>query len=350
MPPILVSSRVFAVIAYSGGTLSQSSPPSFPWNHFADRQGVCYRLRMRHFTRRQFLDSASRAALLAATTGLSLPSLATAASVKPVVGSQLYGWGQYYDREGKSMDAHLDDVLHALRDSGYDYAEGSLDTQTPDNNARFADRLRAKGLRAVSLYTGGAFHTAAGSARTIERTLAAAKVAHKAGFEVVVCNPDSIGRDKTDEELKVQSQALTQLGTQLRAIRMRFGIHHHTPEMRQGAKEFHHNFQQSAEGVVDFCYDVHWVYRGGVAPSRALELYGRRVVSWHLRQSREQIWWEDLDGGDLDYVEIAKIAKKQRIPRRFTVELAIESGTKVTRTAIQNHQRSRDYVRQVFGV
>ena len=28
-----------------------------------------------------------------------------------VVGSQLYGWGQYYQREGKDMNAHLDEVF-----------------------------------------------------------------------------------------------------------------------------------------------------------------------------------------------------------------------------------------------
>ncbi|MBI3868670.1 MAG: sugar phosphate isomerase/epimerase [Verrucomicrobia bacterium] len=305
---------------------------------------------MRTLSRRRFLDTASRAALLAATSSVVLPSIADAVSVKPVVGSQLYGWGQYYDRDGKNIDAHIDDVLRALRDSGYDYAESSLDTGTPDNNARFADRLRSRGLRPVSLYTGGSFHTAAGGARTIESVLSAAKIARKAGFEVIVCNPDAIGRDKTDDELKIQSLALNQLGEKLRALGLRFGIHHHTPEMRREAKEFHYNFQHGAEGTVDFCYDVHWVYRGGVSPAKALELYGRRVVSWHLRQSRDQVWWEDLDGGDVNYPEIAKTVKAQRIPRRFTVELAIEAGTKITRTAVENHRRSRDYVRQVFGV
>ena len=30
------------------------------------------------------------------------------------------------------------------------------------------------------------------------------------------------------------------------------------------------------------------------------------------------------------------------------VELAIENGTKITRGVVENHRRSRDYVREVF--
>ena len=37
------------------------------------------------------------------------------------------------------------------------------------------------------------------------------------------------------------------------------------------------------------------------------------------------------------------------LPRRFTVELALENGTKVTRSVVENHRRSREFVRKVFG-
>jgi hypothetical protein len=82
----------------------------------------------------------------------------------------------------------------------------------------------------------------------------------------------------------------------------------------------------------------------------ALRQYGERVVSWHLRQSRGQFWWEDLDQGDIDYSEIAAFANSKSLPRRFSVELALEGGTKITRTAVENHRRSREFVRRVFGV
>lgn len=268
----------------------------------------------------------------------------------PMVGSQLYGWGQYYDRDKKDLWKNLDEVLSALRDAGYDYAEGYLDVAVPENNAKFAERLKKKGLKPVSLYTGGATHVLGKATETCERIARAAKEAAKAGFGIVVFNPDPIGRPKTDRELEIQADALRELGDELKGLGVKLGLHHHTPEMANGGHEFHSNFRKCPAETVGFCYDVHWVYRGGIGPAEALRAYGDRIVSWHLRQSRDQIWWEDLDTGDLDYAAIAAEVKARKIPQFFTVELALEGGTKVTRGAVENHARSRRYVSRIFGV
>jgi len=135
----------------------------------------------------------------------------------------------------------------------------------------------------------------------------------------------------------------------MNALGMKLGIHHHMPEMASHAREFHYNFDHSKPAVVGFCYDVHWVWKGGVMPLDALNQYGDRVVTWHLRQSRDGVWWEDLDTGDVDYQAVAKYAREHKLPRRFTVELAIEGGTKITRSVVENHRRSREFVRTVFG-
>lgn len=270
--------------------------------------------------------------------------------VAPMVGSQLYGWGQYFDRKGAKMSEHLDDVFKSLRSSGYDYAEGSLDVTAPENNRRLADRMTKQGLKPVSLYTGGAVHILGKATETVERIGVAAREAAKAGFGIVNFNPDPIGRDKTDKELEIQAEALNELGAFLAASGIRLGLHHHTPELRNGAKEFHSNFERCPGNQVGFCYDVHWVFRGGIAPADCLRQYGSRIVSWHLRQSRDRIWWEDLDTGDLDYTAVAEFASAQKLPQFYTVELALESGTRITRDAEANHARSREFVRRTFGV
>jgi inosose dehydratase len=178
--------------------------------------------------------------------------------------------------------------------------------------------------------------------------LSVAKVCQQAGFRVLSCNADPIGREKTDDELKTQATALTDLGEGLNALGMKLGVHQHMPEMANHAREFHYNFDHTRREVVGWCYDVHWVWKGGVLPSDALKEYGERVVTWHLRQSRNGIWWEELDTGDVDYAAVAEYARKHKLARRFSVELAIESGTKITRSAVENHRRSREFVRRVF--
>jgi inosose dehydratase len=271
----------------------------------------------------------------------------TGAPKKTVFGSNVYGWTQYYQREKKPFN--LDEVIAALSDSGFDYLENFMDVGRPENNAQFAEKLRAKGMRPVSLYAGGAFHEPGKAQETVAKLLAACQVCKAAGFEVISCNPNPIGREKTDEELKTQVAALIEFGQGLEKLGLKLGIHHHLPEMQNKAREFHYVFRNTPAAVVGFCYDVHWVFKGGIPPMEALKEYGNRVVTWHLRQSRNNIWWEDLDTGDVDYEAVAKYARAQKLPRRFTVELALENGTKITRSAVENHKRSLDYAKKVFG-
>jgi inosose dehydratase len=244
----------------------------------------------------------------------------------------------------------LDEVFSALRDAGYDYLEGFVDVNNPENNVRFAERMREKGLRPVCLYSGARLHEAGKSREVVEKLLSAAAVCQKAGFTLIDCNPDPIGRQKTEEELKTQASALNALGAGLSKISIRLGIHNHTPEMADHAREFHYNLDQTDPKLVGLCYDVHWVYRGGIQPADCLKQYGPRIVSWHLRQSRDGIWWEDLDTGDIDYEAVARYAKEHLLTAPLSVELALEKGTKITGSVVDNHRRSREFVRRVFGV
>jgi inosose dehydratase len=293
------------------------------------------------FTRRRFLQASAVAAVL--------PNLARAAEPKPMlIGSQLYGWGQYYEREKKPFN--VDEILSALRDMGYDYAENSTD---PDNLAQaansFAEKLRAKNLKPISMYSGGRFHDEVGS-ETAKKFAKAAKTFRQAGFTILVCNPDPIGRPKTPAELETQAKNIALAGAALKQAGVRLALHQHTPEFANNAAEYHSNFRKTKPDDVGFCYDVHWVFRGGnIRPPEALRDYGDRVATWHLRQSRDKIWWEDLDTGDIDYAWVGKYAKEHGLPRNYTVELALENGTKITRSCVENHRRSLEYVRKAMA-
>jgi inosose dehydratase len=302
-------------------------------------------------SRREFLHRLGAAAALGTLAlpladGLTAETQPPGAQRKTLVGSNIYGWGQYAQRENRKLD--VEEVLSALRDTGYDYLETNLDVGRPEQNGRFAEQLRAKGLQPVSLYTGARVHEAGKASETVARILAAAKVCQRAGFQVISCNADPIGREKTDDELKTQVAALIELGEGLNALGLKLGMHQHLPEMANHAREFHYNFDHSRPNVVGWCYDVHWVWKGGVQPLDALRQYGERVVTWHIRQSRDGIWWEDLDTGDIDYAAVAKYAAEHHLARRFSVELALESGTKITRSVVENHRRSREFIRRVF--
>jgi inosose dehydratase len=303
-------------------------------------------------SRRQFLHDAAAAAAALGWAGLSAGPTSRAAepaAATAPVGSNIYGWSQYYQRMKKNVNDHLDDVMTALHECGYDYLEAFLDTGTPENTLRLADRMRAKGLRPVCLYTGARLHEPEQAPVVVKRLLAAAQACQKAGFTVIDCNPDPIGRSKTDDELKTQAASLNDLGRGLKDLGLKLGIHNHTPEMADGAREFHYNLRQTDPAVVGLNYDVHWVFRGGLNPPEVLKEYGSRIVSWHLRQSRDGVWWEILDRGDIDYAPLAKFAQERQLTAPLTVELAIENGTTITRDVVENHRLSREWVRKVFG-
>jgi inosose dehydratase len=303
-----------------------------------------------NISRREFLciNAAAAGGLIAMSCSNVCGAETQKTDTTPLVGSNIYGWGQYAQREKRKLD--VGEVIQALRDCGYDYLENFMNVNNPDANAAFAEQLKSRGLKPVSLYTGARLHEAGRADETVEKILSACKVCARAGFKIISCNPDPIGREKTDEELKTQAAALQKLGAGLKALGMRLGIHNHLPEMANKAREFHYNFKNTDPELVGFCYDVHWVWKGGVMPIEALKLYGNRVVTWHLRQSRNNVWWEDLDSGDIDYEEVARYAKEHKLAPIYTVELAIEGGTKITRSVVENHKRSREFVRKVFGV
>jgi inosose dehydratase len=299
-------------------------------------------------TRRDFLRQVGAAAALGAAC-LPLAGCATEkkhASKQTLVGSNIYAWGQYAAREKRKLE--VEEVISALRDSGYDYLEAFLNVAQPEENAKFAEQLKAKGLQPVSLYTGARLHEAGKADEVVAKILTAAKVCQCSGFKVLSCNAEPIKREKTDEELQTQAAALVKLGEGLNALGMKLGVHHHMPEMANHGREFHYNFQHSQPNVVGWCYDVHWVWKGGVLPLDGLKQYGDRVVTWHIRQSRNGVWWEDLDSGDVDYAAVAQYACKHKLPRRFSVELALEPGTKITQSVVENHRRSREFIRRVF--
>jgi inosose dehydratase len=267
-----------------------------------------------------------------------------------VVGTQLYGWGQVYHARGLDLNERLDEVLAAVRECGYETAEGFLRAGDPDAAPRFAERLRAHGLRPVALYAGGALHDREKAVRAIDALLAAARPAVAAGFTVLDVNPDPIGRDKTDAELAIQADALERLGSGLRGLGMRLGVHNHDPEMRRGAREFHHNLQRTTPESVGLCLDTHWCYRGGADPLALMRQYADRVVSFHLRQSIGGIWSEELGDGDVDYRPFAAFLRGTDFAGPLLVELAIERGTPQTRDVVENHRRSREYLRSIFDV
>jgi len=265
-----------------------------------------------------------------------------------VIGTQLYGWGQVYGMRGQDIADHYDEVLGAIGAMGMDTAEAFIGAWDEAGLRAWASMLRAHGLRPASMYTGGAVHSEDEAKATHKTLLKSAPALASEGFTVLSMNPDPIGREKTDAELATQASALEQLGGALKEAGVALALHNHTPEMLSESREFHNNLRKTDPSLVGLCLDFHWCWRGGADPYAIYEEYKDRVFTLHLRQSRDGIWTEALEDGDIDYRPLIDDLVASGFAGPVIVELALEDGTPETRDVVENNRVSLEYLRSLM--
>ncbi len=284
--------------------------------------------------------------------GLAALRLSASTAYKPKLAAGFYVWTQQFQWQKRPLAEGIPEALAATRRAGYRAVEllaQCFDAETAEITLR---ALRESRLEAPSVYKGGPMHTAAEAEQTIAETLRLAAAARAAGVHLVNFNPSPKPNKqrKSDEELDAQAHHVNALAEKLRLQGFRLHLHHHDPEMAENAREWRHLLANTDPKLVGFCIDVDWVYRGGQKPIEILEAAGPRLVSLHLRNSREGVWAEDFGEGDIDYREVAACLKKMGFQGWLIVELAWRKDTPVTRSLEENLRLSRRYAEQIFGV
>lgn len=306
-------------------------------------------------SRREFLRDMVVTTGLAAVAPAVVGAAARGDSGKLHVACNQYSWSVFYQREKKDFNASLDAGFADVAASGIDGFEpgvGGLAQIEP-----MIPLLGKHGLEMRSLYVNSTLHDAAGAEKSIEEVLAAAAKAKTAGTRIIVTNPSPLqwggASDKTDEQLKVQAEALNTLGAKLRAMGLILAYHNHDMELRNAAREFHHMMVGTDPQNVTLCLDAHWVYRGSgnsqVALFDVVKLYGSRVTELHLRQSQNGVWTETFGPGDIDYPRLADSLLELGVKPLLVLEQAIENGSPNTIKPVEAFTKSTAYVRQVFA-
>ena len=297
------------------------------------------------YTRRQVLaDLAGGAAVT--------PLTAQHSDYRPVLSSQIYVWTQQFYEQHKSLADGLEEAFEGTSRAGFRRIELMYSCFTPDLRAKTIDLLGKHKLTAPVVYNGGVMHEQAAARKMIEQTLQLAGWTKAAGTVAINVNPSpKPNRErKTDAELDTQAKSLNQLAAELRKSGMKLHIHHHDPELRENAREWKHIVQHTDPKLVSFCVDVHWALRGGQDPVAFVREVLSRTSSYHLRNSKQGVWLEELADGDVDYGTIAGDLKKAKYSGYLVVELAYEKETKITRPLEESLKRSRVWAERVFGV
>lgn len=265
-------------------------------------------------------------------------------------GVQLYWFSQLAAEQKKSMEEMLPEALATVAEAGFWGIGGNLAAcATDQSTAAYEAQLKTAGVGLTDLYAGGALHdeNAAGAVATILDQAARGK---EIGCPGVTCNPNPIGREKTDAELVTQASALNDVGRGLAEMGLFFAVHTHAPEMSHNGREFRYNLDHTDPDHVGLCADFHWMYRGGGDPYALTEQYASRINSTHLRNSEEAVWSEAFEAGDLDYGRIREMLDGVGYDGPLVVEIALEPRTPRTREPLECLKASREYLREVFGV
>jgi inosose dehydratase len=276
-------------------------------------------------------------------------------TVRENISSQHYTWKTFLDREGKTWDPSEGQMLELYKSTGLTTFEPSFGQVSEVKN--ICEALKRAKIATPSMYINSTLHDQEQANTSITEAIKIAEAVQPYGVKIVVTNPNPIRwnspETKTDKQLKVQAGKLEELGKKLKGLGMSLAYHTHDAEMKRGAREFHHMMLNTSPENVKLCLDSHWIYRGTedsqVALFDIVKLYADRVVEVHLRQSKNSIWSEFFEEGDLNYPHLAEMLEKKNIKPLLVLEQAVEKGTPHTTTTVEAIRKSLAYVDKVFS-
>jgi len=268
-----------------------------------------------------------------------------------------YNWITFYRRSGKKWGENWNDCLAEFAKTKIPGFEPSI--RDVAHLKELGPYLEKYEIQIPSIYIGKSFHEEDEAKKSIADIIAIAEEARQLGCKIVVTNPNPIqwggGPLKNDDQLFCQSSHLDKLGQEINRLGMKLAYHTHDMELKAGAREFHHVLQNTSPDHLHFCMDVHWMYRGSENSQWAvfdiLKMYARRIVSFHLRQSKDGIWTETFDPqGDIDYIRFAEEVKKMGIKAHLVIEQCLEEKTSVQYDAVEAHQINFSEINNLFNI
>ena len=265
---------------------------------------------------------------------------------------EAYIFQQYAAQQHKKLGDVLGEVIPLAQAAGFRNIELNTEFFTPEIRARTLDLIRSSKLSMPSVYVGGVLHEEKPAAETIQHAVEIGGLCKPFGCAAIVHNPSPKPKsaEKSDDELKLQAKLLNQMGQTLMQNGLSRRGHHHTPEMMDNAREWRYILRNTDPQHVQLCMDLDWAHQGSQDPLALLKEAGRRVTEIHVRNSKNKLWLEAVEDGDIDYREIARYLNTSGLSPLIVAELAYAPKTEITRSLEEDLRRSRLYIEQIFGV
>lgn len=266
------------------------------------------------------------------------------------IGAQVYVFSQHHQRRGEQLRQHIPGMIEAHAAAGIRQLELMGDLVAPELRPALMQAATAHGVRFPVVYTGANLYARAEQPAALASALAVARNAAAVGARFLDCNPAPKPQkaSKSDDELAIETEGIQKLARAVRAEGLTLLLHQHDAEMLENARNWRYWLRNTDPAEVRICFDTHWTHRAGQDVMTALRECRPRLECMHLRNSRQGVWWECLDDGDLDYRPVADFLRQTHYDGLLMVELAWEKDTRHTRSLTENLRLSRQYVERRF--
>jgi len=304
-------------------------------------------------SRRDFLKSAAVGAAgtlgggLLATTAISAHASASAKPSKVIVGGHV--WVYAASQPGYDPTPVLDQVFADMSYAGLDGVELMHQAlRHSDAVERIGELIRKHSLPVIgSSYEAKMWNREEHAAILEDAELVITRLA-KLGGRTFGTSVGQAPRPKTPQQLDAQAELLRKIIALCESHGVVLNLHNHTYEVENNE----HDLKGTLARIPDVKLgpDLNWLVRAGVDPVDFIKRYGDRIIFLHLRdQKADGTWSEAMGEGDMDYVAIGKALHEINFSGDAMIELAHESGFKLTRPLRESLRMSREFVRKTLG-
>jgi inosose dehydratase len=271
-----------------------------------------------------------------------------------LIGSHSAPWWQHYQPHGAPGSDHWSRLLTDMASAGLKVVEPVLHDESEIRSLHSLLTPLGMSVASISVHcdlTGRDWEDSA------NRALALATAANPIlNCRLLVVRPrdpaaptDAI---HDDSMLTHQAAALRWLTNRLDRRGIVLAYQPEEASMACGARELHHLMMATRNVGMRLCLDVHRLFRGcgnsQLAVQDLITLYGDRVGTVRLRQSRAGIWTEYLADGDIDYQALIKQLTRYDFSGPFQLETLREHGTPTTVSLVESHRRSLRFLQDLL--
>lgn len=267
---------------------------------------------------------------------------------RPVVG--VHVWVYSSDKPGFDCFSALDEVFADVRYAGFDAIElMGVNLKHDDAVAKIGDLMGQTGVDVIGASYEAAMWDKSRQGQIIDDLGRVIERLAKLNGRTLGLSVGDARRRKTPEEFDVQADTLRQIDDIARKQQVVPNLHNHTYEVVDGLYDLQNTLKRLPNYLLG--PDLDWLFQARVDVLTFLKTYGSKIVYLHLRDHLwTGVWSEALGEGIMDLGAVARQLKQSGFSGDLTVELAFPAGFKPTRPIRESLQRSRQVIKQQFGV